>query len=230
MAESNTKPDIQRRRWLKRVLAAAGGAGLSSAIQQVLALAPGPVRQGVNRIRGDVRINGKPAAIGTLVRPGDVVTTGANGYVVLVVNEDAFLVRDNSRVEFRGDGHLVTFLRVVTGKLLSVFAPNRAKRTFKTSIATVGIRGTGLYIESEQDRVYVCTCYGTADLTPDDDPEAGQTVTTTHHEAPRYIYSPMAAKNGVRVAKAPVINHTDVELFMLEGLVHREPPFETAEY
>ena len=230
MAADKHITDANRRRWLKHMLVTAGGAGLSGMIQQVLALAPGPVRQGINRIKGDVRVNGKPAAIGTLVRPGDVVTTGAGGYVVLVVNEDAFLVRDNSHIEFRGDGQLVTFLRVVTGKLLSVFAPKRARRTFKTSIATIGVRGTGLYIEADTDRTYVCTCYGTAELVPNDAPDAAQTVTTTHHEAPRYIYSRNAAKGSEAITRAPVINHTDVELFMLEALLHREPPFETAEY
>jgi len=31
----------------------------------------------------------------------------------------------------------------------------------KTPTATVGIRGTGLYVESQPDLTYVCTCYGT---------------------------------------------------------------------
>ena len=45
---------------------------------------------------------------------------------------------------------------------------------------------------------------------------------TTHHEAPRYI---MASGSPQMVMPAPVINHTDAELILLEGLVGRQPPF-----
>lgn len=47
-----------------------------------------------------------------------------------------------------------------------------------------------------------------------------ETVKTNHHDEPRYIYS----KKNI-IVKAPVINHTDLELIMLEELVLREPPF-----
>ena len=47
-----------------------------------------------------------------------------------------------------------------------------------------------------------------------------ETVKTNHHDEPRYIYS----KKNI-IEKAPVINHTDLELIMLEKLVLRKPPF-----
>ena len=43
---------------------------------------------------------------------------------------------------------------------------------------------------------------------------------TSHHDEPRYIY---LGKNTIE--KAPVINHTDLELIMLEEQVLRNPPF-----
>lgn len=55
-------------------------------------------------------------------------------------------------------------------------------------------------------------------------PEARETVSTTHHDAPRYVYAhgEMPIK---MIEQAPVVNHTDAELTMLEALVGRKPPF-----
>jgi len=77
-------------------------------------------------------------------------------------------------------------------------------------------------VETEGGRTYVCTCYGEAVLTPVDEPAAAETVYTEHHDHPRYIF----AKGMPRMIEtAPVINHSDAELSMLEGLVGRTPPF-----
>jgi hypothetical protein len=93
--------------------------------------------------------------------------------------------------------------------------------------ATIGIRGTGIYVEIEARRTYACTCYGEAVLTPVDDPGAAETVRTKHHDQPRYIYGKGMPS---MMEAAPVVNHTDAELYMLEGLVGRSPPFETMRY
>ena len=52
---------------------------------------------------------------------------------------------------------------------------------------------------------------------------ARETVRTTHHEQPRYIMPKGAPQ---MLMTAPVINHTDAELSMLESLVGRSVPFE----
>jgi hypothetical protein len=213
---------ISRRTWLAR--AALGGAALALGMAQLRrALAMGAVEAGVARVRGDARINGKPAQRGMEVKPGDVITTGRDAELVVVVGRDAFLVRGNSRIELSGDATrlLVSGLRVVTGALLSVFEPGKPKQ-IRTATAVIGIRGTGVYVEFEGARTYVCTCYGEAELTPVDDPRVAETVSTQHHEEPRYIY----AKGMPRMMeKAPVVNHTDAELTMLESLVGRLTPF-----
>src|SRR5574341_358736 len=157
------------------------------------------------------------------VKPGDVITTGPDAELVVVVERDAFLVRARSRIELPGDATrlLVTGLRVVTGALLSVFEPGKEKR-IRTATATIGIRGTGIYVELDGARTYVCTCYGEAELAPVDDPAAAETVRTRHHDEPRYIYPQGMPR---RIEKAPVVNHTDAELILLESLVGREVPF-----
>jgi hypothetical protein len=216
------KTGLSRRAWLVR--AAAGGAALAAAMAGLRqALAVGEIPSGVARVRGDARVNGKPAQRGMEVRPGDVITTGPGAELVVVVGRDAFLVRAQSRIELSGDATrlLVASLRVVTGALLSVFEPGRSA-TLRTTTATIGIRGTGIYVEIDGVRTYVCTCYGEAELTPVDDPAAAETVRTQHHDEPRYIYPRGMPR---MIEQAPVVNHTDAELALLEGTVGRTVPF-----
>jgi len=183
-----------RRDWLK-------GAAAMLLVRE--ALAQGRLEQGVYRRQGDVRIS------------GDSVSTGADGEVVFVVDKDAVLVRRNSELSI-----LKTGLRIVTGAVLSVFGGGR--RQLRTPTATIGIRGTAVYLEVDPSRTYVCTCYGEAVLEPLGDPASRETVRTLHHEQPRYI---MAQGAPQMIMPAPVVNHTDAELVFLESLVGREPPF-----
>ena len=187
------------------------------------ALALGSVEKGVAHVRGDARINGVPAKIGMDVKPGDVVTTGPASEVAFVVGHDAFLVRANSRIEIQGnkDSLIAAGLRIITGAVLSVFTPGQPKRV-QTATATIGIRGTGLYVEVEEAKTYVCTCYGEAEIVSVADPSAREVVRTTHHEQPRYV---MAKGAPQMLMGAPVINHTDAELTMLESLCGRKPGF-----
>lgn len=201
--------------------------GASAALVPLLllrdALAAGSVEKGVARVDGDARVNGVPAKVGMDVKAGDVVSTFANGQIVFVVNKDAFLVRANSRVEIQGTAGaaVLTGLRVVTGALMSVFASGERK-TVRASTATIGIRGTGLYVESATDKSYVCTCYGETEIVSNDDPSVREVVATRYHDQPRYV---MAKGAPQMLMGAPVINHTDAELIMLEALVGRVPPF-----
>lgn len=200
------------------------GASLVLAARELLAA--GNVEKGVARVSGDARVNGQLAKVGQDVKAGDVVQTFAGGEIVFVVNKDAFLVRANSRVEVEGTmGALVlTGLRLVTGALLSVLATGERK-TIRATTATIGIRGTGVYVESYPQKSYVCTCYGEVEIVPVDDPGAAEVVKTTYHDAPRYV---MAKGMPQMIMGAPVENHTDAELILLEGLVGRTPPFGAA--
>ena len=206
---------VGRRAWLQ---------GTAALLLVRDALAAGSVEEGIYRVRGEARVNGVRAQRGMRVGPRDTVTTAADGEVVFVINRDAFLLRANSRLEV-GSAAADVF-RVVTGALLSVFQPGQRK-TLRTATATIGIRGTGIYVESAADKTYACTCYGEAELVPDHDPAARQTVKTTHHDQPRYI---MAKGAPQMIMQAPVINHTDAELILLESLVGRSVPFDPQTY
>ncbi|HRE17119.1 MAG TPA: hypothetical protein PLW86_08635 [Rhodocyclaceae bacterium] len=208
------------RRTLLRQLAAAGLLGnIPLAIRQVMAAGNRPMRPGIYQLSGTVTLNGKPAAEGMPVNPGDTLVTGANSRAIYVIGQDAYLQRDNSTVSILGTT-VTSGLRILSGKLLSVFG--KGNKQLQTSTATIGIRGTGCYIESEPERTYFCLCYGTADVAPVAAPDKPQTLVTKHHEAPVWISrndkeKPMSA--------AGVVNHSDDELDLLESLVGRTTPF-----
>ncbi|HKB74467.1 MAG TPA: hypothetical protein VKC82_09370 [Burkholderiales bacterium] len=201
----------------RALLLFAAGIGLPAAVR--LALAQSSAKQGVRTVQGDMRINGKPAEVGTLVRPGDAIVLGDGAVATFVVGQDAFLMRGNSRAELIGSGALVSALQLVTGKLLGVFGSGRERRLV-TATASIGIRGTGAYMEAETARTYFCLCYGTADVAATMG-GARESYSTRHHESPRYIYGDGRER---AIVPASVANHTDSELILLESLVGRSPP------
>jgi hypothetical protein len=205
---------MHRRRAL---VALATAIGLPAALR--VALAQNQAKQGVRTVQGDMRINGKPAEAGILVRPGDAIVLGDRAVASFVVGQDAFLMRGNSRAELIGSGFLVSAVQLVTGKLLGVFGSG-GERRLVTSTATIGIRGTGAYIEAEPQRTYFCLCYGTAEVAATMG-GARESYSTRHHESPRYIYGDGRKR---AIVPASVANHTDSELILLESLVGRSPP------
>jgi len=226
--------DDRRREFLVRLLAA----GLFSAVPLLqprpafagATAAPGPLPPGrsIHRLQGDVRVNGNPATLDTMIGPADRVETGADGLVIFAVGQDAFILRANSTLELSpGAASAGTVsasagrMRVLTGALLSVFG--KSEHTVETPVASIGIRGTGLYVESAPEESYVCTCYGTADIVAIADPASRETIVSTHHNAPRYITAGTAAGRGI--APAPFKNHDDEELLLIESLVGRTTPF-----
>jgi hypothetical protein len=211
----------ERRRFIARLGAAGilGAGGLSGFISRALAKGDLPAIAGVNRMEGTVLVNGRSAVVGTPVSARDKVSTGPDSMAVLVIKEDAFLVRANTTIEFAQSAGILSSVLVQTGRVLSVFG--RKPVVIKALNATIGIRGTGAYLEVSPSGLYFCLCYGEADI---DGPGMGatRTVKTTHHENPLLITESqgrMAAEPG------PFRNHTDDELILLESLVGREPPF-----
>ena len=178
-----------RRDWL---LGAAGLIVFGDARAQVR------LEQGIRGRSGDVRVS------------GDRITTGADGQLTILVGRDAMLVRRNSTLNVVANG-----FRLVTGAVLTVFSPGRS-RQLTTPTATIGIRGTAVYLEAERGRTYVCTCYGEAELRSAFDSGSRETVRTKRHDQPRYV---MAKSSPQMLMQAPVANHTDAELRTLEKLL-----------
>lgn len=176
-------------------------------------------RTGLRGFRGEVTVNGAPARFGMSLQAGDTVRTAPGAEAVYVIGQDAFLQRGDSHVAF-GSGTTANLMRVITGKLLSVFA--KGDRRIATPAATIGIRGTGCYIEAGEDRTYFCLCYGEAEIERNADPSQRQVVRTQHHDQPVWLRDLPGAD---MMSAARVVNHSDAELILLEGLVGRQPPF-----
>jgi hypothetical protein len=219
--------DDPRRRILIQALAAGFFSSAGTAAAQLFGRSPGPLPAGqsVYRVSGGVTVNSAAATIKTRIAPGDTVETAPNGEIIFAVAEEAFLLRGGSRMVIEKPPErsgLVTAMRLVTGKVLSVFGKGRPTRIV-TATSTIGIRGTGVYAETDPEQTYFCTCYGVAEITATSDPSSKQTVVATHHDNPLYIAA--KGKEGGRIRRAPFINHTDQELMLIESLVGRTPPF-----
>ena len=224
------KTDDPRRRWLIQAL----GAGFFSTLPmaqtmaQIFGSRPDkmPPGKSIYRIQGSVQVDGKGANLETPITPTSTIETGRDGELVYVQGNNSYIQRANSRVVLerteRPDSTFAQGLRIVAGALLSVF-PRGTPMQLKTKTATVGIRGTGVYLEADPEQTYFCTCYGVADVSANEDPQSKDTIVATHHDRPIYILS--GTQPGRSIRRAPFINHTDQELMIVETLVGRKPPF-----
>lgn len=211
--------DTQRRALLQRL---GSGFFLLGAAPALALDIPGPLppSRSIYRLQGEVLVNGRNAGPDTPISADDRLQTGPGSQVVFVVGQDAFLLRERADLQLSSAGELAVHgLRLLTGALLSVFGQRRHE--IQTLHATIGIRGTGIYVETEAERSYVCTCYGQVRIRTADDPQQYEDIVSRHHDAPRYI----AGGGAQRIQPAPLIHHTDAELAMIEALVGRVPPF-----
>lgn len=230
MAPNHEADDPRRRTLIGALTLGLLGPGLwtPDAAGQVFGDRPGRLapNRSIFRIRGEATVNGTPATLQTVIKPGDTVKTGRGAEIIFVVGGQSMIVRENSTLEIekaeqQQTSLLVRGLRLVTGALLQVSRDQ--KMAVRTANASIGIRGTGFYVEAEPERTYFCTCYGVTDVAASADPESRDTIAATHHDRPVYIVSD--APRGKRIRNAPFINHTDQELALIEALVGREPPF-----
>jgi hypothetical protein len=205
---------MKRREWMS----ALGALSITSIISD--ALAKGDLPPGVAKLEGSLTVNGRDAGLGTPVKLGDKVATARGSQAVIVVGSDAFLMRSQTIIEFgpSSQGALSDML-IGAGKVLSVFSKKPV--AIKAATASIGIRGTGAYIEVNPDSVYFCLCYGEARVEGPGMANARE-VKTTHHESPLVLRDVGGIMN---VEPGPFQNHSDEELVMLEALVGREPPF-----
>ena len=205
--------DYQRRRLLAATLAAGG-----------LMLLPVPGWAGdIRELAGDVSINGRKVTKRSAVQPGDTVVTGAASRIAFVVGNDAYLLKENARLELeggRGD-RVARALRLLTGGLLAVFGKSQTPRSLYTNTVTAGIRGTGIYMEAESKRTYFCTCYGAVEFEVAGSREK-KLVMASHHKG-GWINS--TAENGTHFGGPVMVGHGDNDLVALESLVGRKPPF-----
>lgn len=207
--------------------------GLIGPLVKVMAKVPAklPPGQSIYDFSGDVTVDKSAVTTKnmnkTIIRADSTVITASASWIIFAVGKDAHNLRENSTLILQGSGVFETGMRLLTGAILSVFGERDKEEQYKlhTSTATVGIRGTGLYVESqiENDRSYICTCYGDVNISSIFNSKVNEDVKTTHHDNPKYVYA--NDSNGDIIQPAPFINHTDVELQLIETIVGRNTPF-----
>ena len=200
---------FQRRHALQAAAAWVAAGGWTSALAQQ--------RSNIVELEGDATLNGEKLRLAHTVQSGDVVETGPQSRLVFVVGNAAFHVRQNSRlVVDRGNSlNVVSVLRLLTGAVVSVWGRGTSRRIV-TPTLTAGIRGTGVYTEifaNQDNRSYLCNCYGTVDLTTTAE---RRTSVTEYHQA---FWTDRRDENEVVLTPAKAINHTDEELEFLARLV-----------
>lgn len=217
--------DERRRRLLLYMLATGAFATLPGCISGGSIPQALPAGRSIHKLAGDVRINGITATLETLIRPGDVIETFDRSFAIFVINKDAFILRSNSQMTLpyppTSRTAVPTAYELQRGKALSVLASRRTN--ISTPTAMIGVRGTGVYVESDPEKSYVCVCYGTSDLSLPDNPLVSETIVSEHHTAPRFILADQSAAN--RIVPAPFFNHDDQELLLIETLVGRTTPY-----
>jgi len=182
----------------------------------------------IHELSGEVRIDGYRMARNSAVFPGQTIDTGADGQIWFTVGGDAYFLRPGSRLKLisnQARGTLVDVLRLVTGALGATFLPGR-QRMVVASTATIGIRGTGVYVEANREETYACTCFGSTEMisTASGTMMESVIVAAENHQARRLLRDPQI---GMRVQRAAFERHTSAEIARLESLAGRPNPFRT---
>jgi hypothetical protein len=174
----------------------------------------------IHGLEGTVYVNHRPATLNTRIRAGDQIVVSHDGKLVMSMGKDAYLLRGGTVLEIARSGHLAGGLRLVTGALLAVFGKRNHSTHIVTSVATIGIRGTAVYLDSSPHRLYTCTCYGSTELRTGEHVEH---ISASYHSA--HEISGVTA-NAMQMKSMAVTDHSDDELRMLESLVGRKPAFD----
>ncbi|WP_111978366.1 FecR domain-containing protein [Algibacillus agarilyticus] len=223
-----TKRDFIKRALLLSGYSLSAGSALLSPLVYALGKIPREMaeNESIFTLSGKVKVNGNVATPNTIITPNSTIQTSSNSQLIFVVGKDAHILRENSSITLSQDKDKIeSSLQVTKGKILSVFGKRTGQEShqIKTTTATIGIRGTGVYTESHDDHSYVCTCYGQTAIQALHDNKSEEIITAQHHDSPRFIMAD--GKPGQLITSAPMLNHTDEELMLIEALVGRTTPF-----
>jgi len=167
------------------------------------------------KIEGEVYINGKKATPNMKVSLNDFIITKKNSKLTFTIGKDAFMAKENTTLLFNNRNNHKT-LDVIKGGVLAVFKTGN-DFSLRTQNITAGIRGTGVYLESDENRSYYCTCYGDVHIKSKTNQ---QNLKANHHNM-------VWVKEDGSINKAKKMrNHNDDELRELESLVGRIPTFD----
>jgi len=177
-------------------------------------------RQGVRELRGFFYVNGLRATAHSIIRPGDEIIVARHSRVSFVVGYDAYSLEAGSYLKIKKgenkEGFFTKGLHLVSGAFLAAFG--RSEKRITTRHATIGIRGTGIYLRARKEETYFCTCYGQTSILVNDQPEI---ITSVHH-TPKKIE---LKNNQTIVSSMPMLYHSDDKNIALEEYCGNDNPF-----
>jgi hypothetical protein len=232
MSRFDEDEDSGRRRLIKALAAGLFSVALPgrSAMASLFGSRPGKLlpEQSIYRINGSVTVNGVEATLQTRIGPSDTIQTAADSEIIFVVGGNAMILGQDGHLVMEAKSEIlvtasdqISALMLTSGHLLSVSRSQGL--SIETPLAKIGLQGTGVYLESDPDMTYFCTCYGKTTIESKFDPLSVDTVVSKHHDRPLYITANEDAGKNIR--KASFKNHTDQELMLIESLVGRSTPF-----
>jgi hypothetical protein len=176
----------------------------------------------IHELEGDVFINKNIANLSSIIQSGDRVSVAYGARLIFSMADDTYLLQEASSLELVSHNDIaISGLRLLTGGLLSVFGPRETPTNIYTRTAVIGIRGTGVYLNSQPEKLYFCTCYGKTDL------HLGrhhtEHIEATHHHAFDITGN---TQNTMTMQATQVIGHSDDELRRLEHYSGRKPSFD----
>jgi hypothetical protein len=175
----------------------------------------------IHELEGTVFINKNIANPSSTIKSGNLISVAYGGRLVFSMGEDTYLLQEGSSLQVEShDNVIVSGLRLLTGGLLAVFGKRQYSTKIHTRVATIGIRGTGVYLNSQPEKLYFCTCYGNTDLHLGHHTEH---IKSTHHHA---LEVTGHTEKTMIMTASQVLGHTDNELRLLEQYSGRKPMFD----
>jgi hypothetical protein len=170
-----------------------------------------PESAAVRYTSGVLLVNGVRAEIGTVLNRRDRLQTGDRSEAEIEIQDYAiFHMKENSIVEI-DDIFLTAHVTVRKGWFLAVV---RKKKEFSlsTPMVTAGVRGTVLFVNVLNDeRMYLCDCNGTVDLTDTTNGRFLKSVTSEYHTA----FDLTRMQNGVALTGAGLRYHHDDDILKM---------------
>ena len=175
----------------------------------------------VKSFEGRVFINKVPITKQLQVRPSDEITTLANSKAIILYENEVYQIRENTTFILPSGISKDNTSNLVTGSVLAAFTPGKPRKMKIGGLATLSIRGTGIYARSDNEGVHYCLCYGHSTLASHDHSVDLDTVSKFHKDL-------IVLKDGnIRTPKFTErkLDHTSRENIELEKLLNRPSPF-----
>lgn len=184
----------------------------------------GEIKTVLTAFSGQVKLNSNSlTALGTAIKPGDIIETGDKSFCDIMINEKNILrIKENSRLVL----HVTetdSFIKLERGWLAGI---TRAKFTtegkyrINTPTIAAAVRGTSFCLKVEDEKnTYFCVCNGTINLA-ESGKDSGEDVTASHHAARRFTRE---ADGSIKTDSNPgLLYHSDKGLEDMAAVINEK--------